>query len=152
MPVTYMRGNITKNESDLLVNTVNCVGVMGKGVALDFKKAFPKIDIDYRAACLEGRLYPGSCLLFPLPSDPFHPRFWAAFATKNHWTLPSRYEWISTGLVMLRQQVQKHKSIRSIAIPPLGCGNGGLDWARVHPMIISALSDFDLTIYADPPS
>lgn len=153
MAVRYCPGaNITASQADVLVNTVNCVGVMGKGVALAFKTAFPSIMSDYQRACRSGALRPGRTLLFGLPSAglAFGPiRSWAAMATKDHWRDPSRLEWIAPALADLAREAAA-RGARSIAIPPPGCGNGGLDWRVVEPLVLDALAGFDLEIYARP--
>jgi O-acetyl-ADP-ribose deacetylase (regulator of RNase III) len=143
--VTFRSGDITADPADLLVNTVNTVSVMGKGVALAFKTRWPSIMKDYRSACESRRLLAGGCMLFPLPDG----RQWAALATKAHWRDPSRYEWVETGLIELAR-LAANASLRSIAIPPPGCGNGGLDWRKVRPMVLATLSEFDLRIYGTP--
>ena len=149
MTVIYVHSDITTDNADILVNPVNCVGIAGKGVALAFKNRWPEIMTDYQAVCVKHSLIPGGCLLFPHPEVP-GLRFWAALATKNHWRDPSRYEWIESGLNELAKLAHLVKA-HSIAIPPVGCGNGGLDWNRVHPMILTTLSDFYLRIYGSPP-
>jgi len=150
MPVTYMPGaNITDSDADLLVNTVNCVGVMGKGVALAFKTAFPAIMGPYQAACRTRAIRPGTVSLFPLKQDGARQILWAAFATKLHWRDPSKLEWVQQGLEQLASYARANR-IRSIALPPPGCGNGGLDWRIVEPLVLEALGDFDLRIYAQP--
>jgi O-acetyl-ADP-ribose deacetylase (regulator of RNase III) len=141
----FRSGNIVDDDADLLVNTVNAVGIMGRGVALAFKTRWPSIMSPYTAACRSGALKAGGCLMFDLPDG----RKWAALATKDHWRDPSRYHWVETGLVQLRRIAKDH-GIRSIAIPPPGCGNGGLDWNRVRPLVVEALREFDLRTYAAP--
>lgn len=142
---TYRLGNIVNDDADILVNTVNVVGVMGKGVALAFKQRWPSIVPAYTAACRSGRLRGGGCLLFPLPDG----RRWAALATKEHWRAPSRLEWVEAGLNELARLADA-AGAHSIAIPPPGCGAGGLDWASVKPLVLTALGRFDLRIYARP--
>lgn len=147
-PVRYLAGDVTRDQADLLVNTVNTVGVMGKGVALAFKSRWPTIMGPYLAACRNGRLRPGGCIVLPLPDGT--GRRWAALATKAHWRHPSTYDWIATGLAHLRTEARR-LNVRSIALPPPGCGNGGLDWTRVHPLVLEHLAEFDLRIYAAAP-
>lgn len=141
--VSYHQGDVSGDTADLIVNTVNCVSVMGKGVALSFKSRFPDIMAPYTQACRSKSLQPGDCMLFPLSDG----RQWAALATKNHWRHPSKIEWIKSGLAQLRLKA-RHAGIRSIAIPAPGCGNGGLDWAEVEPLVLAALTDFEVRIYA----
>lgn len=146
MPVQYLPGrDLTADDADLLVNTVNTVGVMGRGVALAFKNRWPVIMPPYRQACSSRALRAGGCMLFRLPDG----RRWAALATKAHWRDPSQFPWIETGLTQLAA-LAAGAGINSIAIPPPGCGNGGLDWSRVEPMVLAALDRFDLRIYAAP--
>lgn len=150
--VTYHSGNIVNDTADILVNTVNtvnAVGVMGKGVALAFKNPFPTIMPAYLADCRNGTLIAGGCLLYPLPFAPSLSRLWAALATKAHWRNPSHVAWIASGLTSLAA-LASDAGARSIAIPPPGCGNGGLDWRAIEPLVLDILSDFDLRIYARP--
>jgi O-acetyl-ADP-ribose deacetylase (regulator of RNase III) len=119
------------------VNAVNTEGVMGKGIALQFKKRFPDMFEAYRRACKSGQVQPGRMHVFER-KDTFPPRFIINFPTKRHWRAPSRIDDIETGLAALVEEVQL-RNIRSIAVPPLGCGNGGLDWQSVWPCIKAAL-------------
>ena len=133
------QGDILGADAEALVNTVNCVGVMGRGIALQFRKAFPKNFKFYEAACARNEVQPGKMLVFEtglLTS----PRFIINFPTKRHWRGNSRIEDIDAGLKALREAIL-NRGIRSIAVPPLGCGLGGLDWSVVRPKIASALSD-----------
>ena len=154
MSVEYKIGNIVEDDADLFVIPVNTVGVMGKGVALEFRNKYPEILPDYISVCNNNRLLPGKCIIFKFPS---RNGYWAAFATKGHWRYPSKYEWIEKGLDDLRLIIESPKifdnsSINSITIPPLGCGNGGLDWKIVHEMIIDSLAkDRDIRIYGTKP-
>ena len=131
-------GNLLEAEAEALVNTVNCVGFMGKGIALQFKQAFPENFRAYEQACQAGEVVPGKMLVFPTHSL-VGPRFIINFPTKRHWRGNSRLEDIQIGLDALIKDVQ-HLGIRSIALPPLGCGNGGLNWAEVRPLIEGAFS------------
>jgi O-acetyl-ADP-ribose deacetylase (regulator of RNase III) len=134
------RGNILTDDSvEALVNTVNCVGVMGKGIALQFKKAFPENFKAYEIACRREEITPGRMFVFET-GQMFNPRFIINFPTKRHWRDKSRYEDIESGLKALVQEVRQRK-IRSIAIPPLGSGLGGLQWSRVRSMIESAFAE-----------
>lgn len=130
------RGNLLDETTEALVNTVNCVGVMGKGVALQFKQAFPENFKQYAQACKNGEVQPGQMFVFATESL-LNPRYIINFPTKRHWRQKSRLEDIKLGLVALVQTV-KNLGIQSIAMPPLGCGNGGLDWVDVKPLIIEA--------------
>ena len=134
------RGNILTADAEALVNTVNCVGVMGKGIALQFKKAFPENFKAYAAACRREEVKPGRMFVFET-GQMFNPRYIINFPTKRHWRGKSRYEDIAAGLQALVREVQDRK-IRSIAIPPLGSGLGGLQWSRVKTMIEAAFEEF----------
>jgi len=132
-------GNILKDDAEALVNTVNCVGVMGKGIALQFKKAFPDNFKAYEAACRRKEVSPGRMFVFET-GQMFNPRYIINFPTKRHWRGKSRYEDIESGLLALVREVRQRK-IQSIAIPPLGSGLGGLNWGRVKAMIEKAFQD-----------
>lgn len=130
-------GNLLEADVDALVNTVNTEGVMGKGIALQFKKAFPENFKEYERACRKGELTVGKVLVVRRLAS---PAFIVNFPTKKSWRQPSRLEYIRTGLAALVTQVRS-LGIRSIAVPPLGCGNGGLRWADVRPLIVEAFRD-----------
>lgn len=131
--------NIVHSDADIIVNTVNCVGVMGAGVAKAFLAEFGRDRLaPYFRACAAGALHPGDCPLFPLGDR----RLWAAFASKNHWRHPSRLEWIEHGLANLAVNAREADA-RSIALPPPGCGLGGLDWSVVHAIAVGTLNIFD---------
>ena len=138
--LTHITGDLLKANAEALVNTVNTVGVMGKGIALQFKEEFPKNNKEYIAACKVGILEPG--LLLPVWDNSLHlgRKLIINFPTKVHWRQASRYEYIEVGLQALRQLILEI-GIKSIAIPPLGCGNGGLEWDRVKELIEQYLSD-----------
>jgi O-acetyl-ADP-ribose deacetylase (regulator of RNase III) len=147
--IKYIHGNLLEAQVEALVNTVNEAGVMGKGIALMFKDAFPENTHQYVSACKTGSVKVGK--VFVTSNNALvGPKWIINFPTKKHWRNPSRLEWIRDGLEDLAVVILA-KGIRSIAIPPLGCGNGGLDWSAVRPMIESALSgipDLDVRIYA----
>ncbi|WP_283750893.1 type II toxin-antitoxin system antitoxin DNA ADP-ribosyl glycohydrolase DarG [Bacillus cereus] len=133
---------------DAIVNTVNCVGVMGKGIALEFKKRYPENFNYYKKVCSNKELLPGKMLMF-LQNSNGYPRYIVNFPTKNHWRYPSKIEYISDGLDDLVNQIKKH-SIQSISIPALGCGNGGLDWEDVKKLIkekLQHLDDVEIIVY-----
>jgi len=136
--IHYSKGNLLQADVEAIINTVNCVGVMGKGIALQFKQAFPENFTTYAKACKARQVQPGHMFLFER-EDLVNPRFIINFPTKTHWKAKSLLEHIEQGLVGL-VQVIRDKQIKSIAIPPLGCGNGGLEWAAVRPLIEQALS------------
>ena len=134
-------GDILAEDADALVNTVNCVGVMGRGIALQFKNAFPNNFKAYERACKRGEVLPGHMFVFET-GQLTSPRYIINFPTKRHWRGQSRIEDIGAGLVDL-QRVIRELNIRSIAIPPLGSGLGGLDWKRVYPLIKNGLRGFN---------
>jgi O-acetyl-ADP-ribose deacetylase (regulator of RNase III) len=130
-------GDLLGTNAEALVNTVNTVGVMGKGIALQFKQAFPDNYKAYEAACKHGEVELGRMFVFHRQSD---PRIIINFPTKKHWRGKSKIADIESGLRALVEVVRKEK-IRSIAVPPLGCGNGGLDWKDVRPRIERAFAE-----------
>ncbi|VTS04870.1 type II toxin-antitoxin system antitoxin DNA ADP-ribosyl glycohydrolase DarG [Tuwongella immobilis] len=139
--IKFTSGDILKSDADALVNTVNCVGVMGRGIALQFKKAYPENFTAYEDACMRERVQPGRMFVFETGLlTP--PRFIINFPTKRHWRGKSRIEDIEAGLVDLVTVIRDH-GIRSIAIPPLGAGLGGLNWNDVRPLIEEAMSVLD---------
>jgi O-acetyl-ADP-ribose deacetylase (regulator of RNase III) len=133
------RGDLLISDAEALVNTVNCVGVMGKGVALQFKKAFPENFKAYETACRREEVTPGRMFVFET-GQMFHPRYIINFPTKRHWRGKSRYEDIESGLRALVREVRQ-RQIRSIAIPPSGSGLGGLRWSWVKAMIEAAFEE-----------
>lgn len=141
-------GNLLESSAEALVNTVNTVGVMGKGVALQFKKAFPENFKAYEKACKAGAVRPGSMFITE-PGLLHGPRFVINFPTKEHWKGKSRMEHVEAGLASLVEEVRA-RHIRSIAIPPLGCGLGGLPWPKVRERIeraFAALPDVEVLLY-----
>ena len=147
--IKLTQGDLLKQDDvDAIVNTVNCVGVMGKGIALQFKNKWPANFTAYAAACRAGQVRPGRMLVFD-SGGLVRPNFIFNFPTKDHWRSSSRIEFIRDGLVDLVAQV-KRLGIRSIAVPPLGCGNGGLNWADVRPLIEAAfetLPDVEVRLF-----
>ena len=146
--ITLTTGNLLAADAEALVNTVNCVGVMGRGIALQFKNDYPANFKAYAAACARGEVLPGRMFVFE-PHALTGPKFIINFPTKRHWRGKSRMEDIDSGLVALAGEI-KRRGIRSIAVPPLGAGLGGLDWAQVRPRIEAALGSIDdlaVTIY-----
>jgi len=146
--IEFRRGNLLEAEVEALVNTVNCVGVMGKGIALQFKQAFPENFKQYKKACDKSDVKPGK--MFTVGTGNFFSPFYIInFPTKRHWKEDSKLEDVNAGLAALAAEVQR-LGIRSIAIPPLGCGNGGLDWAVVKPLIINTftvLPDIEVILF-----
>lgn len=144
--ITYVTGNLMESPAVALVNTVNTVGVMGKGIALQFKKAFPHNFAVYGEACKNGELTIGKILAVIDRDLLLGEKLILNFPTKTDWRLPSEYEYIERGLVALRDYVINHQ-VKSLAIPPLGCLNGGLDWQKVKPMIADAMEGIELPIW-----
>ncbi len=144
----FVRGDLFEAPVEALVNTVNTVGVMGKGVALQFKRAFPDNYKAYEDACRRGEVQIGRIFVYdrgPLA----RPRYILNFPTKKHWRYPSRMEYIEEGLKDLVRQVRE-RGIRSLALPPLGAGNGGLPWPEVKERIQEALGpleDVEVWVY-----
>jgi len=137
--IEFKLGNLLEENIEALVNTVNCVGVMGKGIALQFKQAFPENFKQYKKACDAKQVQPGQ--MFTTSTGKLFPRYIINFPTKNHWKGKSKIEDIESGLKALIKEV-KQLNIQSIAIPPLGCGNGGLNWEVVKPMIVNTCAEF----------
>lgn len=149
--IHYTTGNVLDAEADALVNTVNTVGVMGKGIALMFKEAFPENYRVYAEACKAGEVQAGRVHVTE-NQDLMGPRWIINFPTKKHWRGKTRLEWIDAGLEDLKRVIREH-NIRSIALPPLGAGNGGLDWESVKPRIEAALDELeDVDIQVFEPS
>lgn len=138
--IEFKRGNLLEADVEALVNTVNTEGVMGKGMALQFKKAFPEMFEEYRKACKAGEVMIGVMHVFRRNSLA-GPRYIINFPTKKQWREPSRLEYIQAGLDALAEEIKK-LNIQSIAIPPLGCGFGGLNWKDVYPLIEKNLNQF----------
>lgn len=137
-------GDLLKADVEALVNTVNCVGVMGKGIALQFKRRYPQVFKDYEAACRRGDVRIGRMFVVPT-NELTGPRFVINFPTKKHWRSPSKLAYIKQGLASLRAVIED-LGIQSVAIPPLGAGNGGLNWAEVEPLIREALDGMPVTV------
>lgn len=146
--ITYRSGDLLQADVEALVNTVNCVGIMGRGIALQFKNSYPDNFKLYQKACERSEVRPGKMLVFETRSL-IGPKYIINFPTKRHWRGKSRIEDIDAGLVALAEMIRQYK-IRSIAVPPLGSGLGGLDWQIVRPRIAAVLSnleDVDIIIY-----
>ncbi len=146
--ITYTTGNLLEADVEVLVNTVNTVGVMGKGIALMFKERFPKNMREYAEACQSNKVQTGR--MFVTSTDELIGVKWIVnFPTKQHWRAKSQMNWIEEGLQSLRYFIIEN-GIQSIAIPPLGAGNGGLNWYEVKPRIekaLSGLQNVDIIIY-----
>jgi len=143
--ITYKTGDLLADEAFALVNTVNMGGVMGKGIALAFKKEFPFNYRCYLDGCQGGLVNIGSMFCMEDQSLLYGSKFIINFPTKIRWWLPSEYHYIELGLTALVESIKYHQ-LNSIAIPALGCGNGGLDWQLVRQMMEGHLSSVDATI------
>lgn len=143
--IEYKSGNLLNDPAEGLVNTVNTVGVMGKGIALQFKQAYPDMFKDYVKAYKENQLEIGKMHVYKL-NDLVGPKYIINFPTKQHWRAPSKIEYIQKGLADLVRLVDEY-NIQSIALPPLGCGNGGLNWSQVQPLIEKAFENKDVTVH-----
>jgi O-acetyl-ADP-ribose deacetylase (regulator of RNase III) len=139
--IEFTTGDILQANAEALVNTVNCVGIMGRGIALQFKNEFPENFKAYQVACAREEVRPGRMFVFEMQTLT-NPKFIINFPTKRHWKGKSRMEDIDAGLKALVEEIH-HREIRSIAIPPLGSGLGGLNWAEVRPRIEAALGDIE---------
>ena len=139
--IEHKVGDIFEEDVEALVNSVNCVGVMGRGIALQFKNRFPENFKAYAAACKRDEVKPGRMFVYESRAMT-NPRYIINFPTKRHWRGKSRMEDIDSGLADLAQEIKRRK-IRSIAIPPLGSNLGKLDWADVRPRIESVLEALD---------
>ncbi len=145
--LSFTKGNMFATPADIRVNTVNCVGVMGAGVALAFKQRFPKMFREYKRQCELGLVRPGELHIWKsLGGD------WIInFPTKRHWREKSRYEDIESGLVALREYLAKQGHVR-VTLPALGSGHGGLDWTRVSTMIRKHLEGLEAEILVFDPA
>ena len=149
--IEYKTGDILTDDAEALVNTVNCVGIMGRGIALQFRNAFPENFKSYAAACKRNEVQPGRMFVFET-GQLTNPRYIINFPTKRHWRGKSRMEDIEAGLAALAQEIRT-RHIRSIAIPPLGSGLGGLDWSEVRTRIEATLREIsDLKVVIFEPS
>ena len=148
--IKFLKGDLLQSDAEALVNTVNTVGVMGKGIALQFKNQYPYNYKLYKEACKKGELKVGEVLVVK-DGDILCKKYIINFPTKEHWRSPSEISYIQQGLDALKDSIKEY-NIKSIAIPPLGCGNGGLDWNIVKPMIITALGDVEIDIHVYEPN
>ena len=148
--IKFTQGNLLKADAEALVNTVNTVGVMGKGIALMFRERFNENYKLYAAAC-KNKLVKTGHMFVTTPSELDGPKWIINFPTKGHWRGASRLEWIVQGLQDLRRFLIENK-VRSVALPPLGSGNGGLKWETVRQEVIRALDDLDVEILVYEPT
>ncbi len=147
--IEYRIGNLFESSSEALVNTVNTVGVMGKGIALQFKKLYPNNFKAYNELCKSGNFEIGQILAFRDQNTITGEKIILNFPTKKHWRSPSQYDFIELGLIELKNVIQK-ENIKSVAIPPLGSGNGGLQWQKVKTLIelhLSEISECQIIVY-----
>jgi len=143
-------GNLLEADTEALVNAVNTEGVMGKGIALQFKRQYPEMFEEYQRACKEGQVQPGRMHVYERRE--IFNRYIINFPTKRHWRSPSSIEDIKAGLNALAEEIRQ-RHIKSIALPALGCGHGSLDWGEVLPAIRSALADLtDVRLFVYPPA
>lgn len=146
----FIKGNLLEDKSEALVNTVNCVGVMGKGIALQFKQAYPDVFKEYEKQCRLGNVKIGKMLVVPTNSL-LDRKYIINFPTKKHWKEKSKISYIEDGLKDLKKVIND-LDIKSIAIPPLGCGNGGLKWAKVRSLIQHTFENSPIEIFVYEPS
>lgn len=138
MSIRFVKGDMFESHYDYRINTVNCYGIMGKGIALDFKNRYPEMFRAYKIFCKQGKLKPGILHCYENVIN---------FPTKIHWRNPSEYAYIRDGLLVLRHHlINNCDNNTKIAIPRLGCNLGGLDWKIVKKMILEYLQDLDVTI------
>ena len=148
--IEYKTGDLLAEEADALVNTVNCAGHMGAGIALQFKNAWPENFRAYAAACRDDEVQPGRMFTYET-NELTPPRYIINFPTKRHWRGRSRLEDIDAGLVALAEEIRR-LDLKSIAVPPFGAGLGGLSWNQVRPRIEQALGAFpDLRVVVFEP-
>lgn len=139
--ITILDGNLLHSSMQTLVNTVNCKGAMGKGIAAQFKKRFPSMFEDYKLRCDKGSVKPGVPYVYSADDG----KIIVNFPTKDHWRNDSNPHWIQKGLDIIKKNYRAW-GITSLALPPLGCGNGGLEWRNVRKMMIATLRDIDIPI------
>lgn len=142
--ITFTKGDLFESQAEALVNAVNCVGVMGKGIALQFKQRFTENFRSYEEACVFREVQIGK-MFVTQPTDPSLPLWIINFPTKKHWSNPSKLEWIEAGLKDLRRLLIEQK-VQSVAIPALGAGLGGLDWKDVRRLIERELAGLETEI------
>ena len=151
--ITYQEGDILKSNAQAIVNPVNCVGVMGKGLALQVKQAHPANYAEYRQACKDGALRPGTILTHRLPpqSPDAEPRYILNLPTKRHWKDPSQMEDLRSGIAALVRTAAQ-LNLKSIAVPAIGAGLGGLDWNLVHQELLQQMLPLDwIEVHIYPP-
>ena len=147
--INFTRGDIFAQPAEAIVNPVNCVGVMGRGLALQFKRRHPDAFLAYRHACAQGRVRPGRVFVFDTGCD--GPRWIVHFPTKRNWRDRSVIGDIEAGLRDLTATIAR-QGIRSIAIPPIGCGLGGLHWRAVRPLVTACFADMPVPVIVLEPA
>jgi O-acetyl-ADP-ribose deacetylase (regulator of RNase III) len=147
MSIFLASGDLLAADVDALVNPVNTAGVMGKGLALAFRKSFPESFAPYQRACREKTLFPGRVLVVPRQAP---GKFIIHVPTKEHWRSPSRLDILRAGLPALVEEVERH-AIGSLAVPALGCGLGGLSWKEVEPLLREGLGGLEARVLLFPP-
>ncbi len=153
MTLKFKKGNLFESHDEAIVNTVNCVGVMGKGIALQYKHLFPENYTEYKKQCSQKNIVPGKMFVYEYKTEDLFteskPQFIINFPTKDHWRAKSKIEYIEQGLNDFINVI-KEKNIKSISMPAIGCGNGGLEWSNVKKMItekLSTLGDVTINVY-----
>ncbi len=139
--ITYVKGDIFNSPAKIIVNTVNTVGIMGKGIALEFKNRYPDMFRRYQELCESNQLDVGRLFLWRKSE-----KWVLLFPTKKHWRNPSKLEYIESGLLKFVENWDK-LGAEAVAFPRLGCGNGGLDWAEVKPIMEKYLKPLPIQIY-----
>lgn len=142
--IDFIKGDMWDYPADARVNTINCVGIMGKGVALEFATRYPRMVSVYKGLCKGGKITPGCVWVYPVAED----LEILNVATKNHWRHCSRYEWVRAGLVELRKYFKRYGVV---TMPALGCGNGGLVWEKVRFSVLNILGDLKTKILVFEP-
>ena len=148
--IRFGKGNLLTQDVEALVNPVNCVGVLGKGLALQFKRAFPEMVEPYERACSAGEVVPGVVHVVDRGAGQ-RPRWILNVPTKRHWRNPSRLDDVAIGVRALVEKIRELR-IRSVAVPPLGCGNGGLNWAEVRAILLAELGDVEAEVILFAPA
>tara|TARA_R110000850_G_C9994993_1_gene467540 strand:+ start:13371 stop:13823 length:453 start_codon:yes stop_codon:yes gene_type:complete len=148
--INYVTGDIFDSDAEAIVNTVNTVGVMGKGIALQFKKAYPSNYKSYMVACKNNEVVVGKMFVTRDSNMFIGEKLIINFPTKQHWKNPSEYIYIEEGLDGLLQVIEQYQ-IKSIALPALGVGNGGLKWEKVKDLIEAKLDNLDMEVFVYEP-
>ena len=143
--ISLISGNIFHSEMQTIAITVNCVGVMGKGIALEMKNKAPEAYEKYRDLCSAGKMKIGESIVYDEDLESLNGKKLLFFPTKSHWRTPSKLFEIKSGLKHFAENYAD-MGIKSIAFPALGCGNGGLDWNDVKPLMYELLEDLDIEI------